>query len=93
MDDGSRERQRMTAGLDLGDKYSYLSVFWTPTAARSSKRVVCVPLPRPSGDALTLSGRSTHIPHPQASTIGIICSCLQPVFALLGLYLGDRGVL
>jgi transposase len=24
MSDGSRERPRMTAGLDLGDKYSYL---------------------------------------------------------------------
>jgi hypothetical protein len=36
MDDGSREQQRMTAGLDLGDKYE----------------------PKPSGDALTPSGRS-----------------------------------
>ena len=34
----------------------------------------------------------THIPHLQTSTIGIICSCLQPVFAVLGLYLGDQGV-
>src|SRR5215203_6968243 len=35
----------------------------------------------------------SHIPHLQTSTIGIICSCLQPVFAPLGLYLGDQGVL
>jgi hypothetical protein len=38
-------------------------------------------------------GAETHIPHLQTSTIGIICSCLQPVFAPLGLYLGDQGVL
>jgi transposase len=29
MDDGSREQQRMTAGLDLGDKYSYLCLLDT----------------------------------------------------------------
>ena len=29
MDDGSRERQKMTAGLDLGDKYSYLCLLDT----------------------------------------------------------------
>jgi transposase len=27
--DGSRERSKMTAGLDLGDKYSYLSIIDT----------------------------------------------------------------
>src|SRR5215208_7097036 len=40
-----------------------------------------------------LSVRRAHIPHLQTSTTGIICSCLQPVFAPLGLYLGDQGVL
>ena len=30
-----------------------------------------------------------HIPHLQTSTIGILCSCLQLVFAALGLDLGD----
>jgi len=34
-----------------------------------------------------------HIPHVQTSTIGIIYSCLQPVFVALGLYLGDQDVL
>ncbi|MBA3473902.1 MAG: MBL fold metallo-hydrolase [Rubrobacter sp.] len=31
----------------------------------------------------------SHIPHLQTSTIGILCSCLQLVFAALGLDLGD----
>src|SRR5215217_1396310 len=46
-----------------------------------------------SGLGIASVQHSTHIPHLQTSTIGIICSCLQPVFAPLGLYLGDQGVL
>jgi hypothetical protein len=35
--------------------------------------------------------RIAHIPHLQTSTIGIICSCLQPVFAALGYILAIRA--
>jgi hypothetical protein len=34
MSDGSSEQPKMTAGLDLGDKYSYPSASSTNTAAR-----------------------------------------------------------
>jgi hypothetical protein len=49
--DGSREQPLMTAGLDLGDKYSYSSASSIKTAARLWKRASCVPPPKPSGDA------------------------------------------
>src|SRR5215208_3770163 len=49
--------------------------------------------PITSAEGLSTGVARTHIPHLQTSTIGIICSCLQPVFAPLGLYLGDQGVL
>jgi hypothetical protein len=30
MDDGSKEQPKITAGLDIGDKYSYLCLIDTP---------------------------------------------------------------
>jgi hypothetical protein len=35
MSNGSREQMKMTAGLDLSDKYSYISASSMPKAARS----------------------------------------------------------
>jgi hypothetical protein len=32
--DGSKEHPNMTAGLDIGDNYSYPSASWTQKAAR-----------------------------------------------------------
>jgi hypothetical protein len=59
MDDGSREQQRMTAGLDLGDKYSYLCLLDTDSGEVIEEgRLLTTPEPKPSGDALTPSGRS-----------------------------------
>jgi hypothetical protein len=34
MSDGSRYQLKMTAGLDLGDKYSHLCLLWTLKVAR-----------------------------------------------------------
>jgi hypothetical protein len=34
MSDGSKDRPKITAGLDLGDKYSYLCLIDTQTAVR-----------------------------------------------------------
>ena len=50
MDDGSKQQPQMTAGLDLGDKYSYLCLIDTEVA-RLWRRVGCAPPPRPSDDA------------------------------------------
>ena len=49
--DGSKEQPKMTAGLDLGDKYSYLCASSTRRVARLWRRVGCAPPPRPSDDA------------------------------------------
>jgi hypothetical protein len=45
--DGSKEHPKMTAGLDLGDKYSYPSASSTQGAARLWKRICLLPVPRP----------------------------------------------
>ena len=57
MTDGSRATPMVTAGLDLGDKYSYLCLIDTDTGEIVEERVGCLPLPRPSGGALTPSSR------------------------------------
>jgi hypothetical protein len=58
MSDGSKHQPRVTAGLDLGDKYSYTptSASSTNTVVRWSRRGGCAPPPRPSGDASPHSG-------------------------------------
>jgi hypothetical protein len=55
MDDGSKEQPKMTAGLDLGDKYSYLCLIDTERAARLWRRVGCAQPLRPSGGASSQS--------------------------------------
>jgi hypothetical protein len=49
--DGSKDQPQMTAGLDLGDKYSYPCASSTHKAVRLWKRAGCAPPPKPSGDA------------------------------------------
>ena len=56
MSDGSTENIEMTAGLDLGDQYSYLYVLKTEKAANSSKRGGCAPPPTASFAASTPNG-------------------------------------
>jgi hypothetical protein len=36
---GNKERPKVTAGLDLGDRDTVISDFWTPTAVSRSRRV------------------------------------------------------
>jgi hypothetical protein len=49
--DSSKVQPKVTAGLDIGDKYSYPSASSTNKAARLWRRVGCARTPRPSGDA------------------------------------------
>ncbi len=49
--DGSSEQQKMTAGLDLGDKYSYLCLIDTLSGEVMEEGVGCAPPQRPSGGA------------------------------------------
>jgi hypothetical protein len=58
--DVSRDEPLMTAGLDLGDKYSYLCLIDTLRAARLSRKVGCALPHRPSDDASPPSPRSAH---------------------------------
>jgi hypothetical protein len=46
MTDSSKDQPLMTAGLDLGDKYSYPCASSINKAARWWRRGGCVPLPR-----------------------------------------------
>ena len=57
MSDGSTEQQRMTAGLDLGDKYSCLCLIDTESGELIEERAGCAPPPKPSGGASPRSGR------------------------------------
>lgn len=57
MTDGSKERPKMTAGLDLGDKYSYLCLIDQDSGEVIEEGLLCVPAPKPSGDASARSGR------------------------------------
>jgi transposase len=47
MSDGSKVQPKMTAGLDLGDKYSYPCTSSTQKAARLWRKVGCAPAPKP----------------------------------------------
>jgi hypothetical protein len=49
--DSSKVQPKVTAGLDIGDKYSYPCASSTNKAARLWRRVGCARPLRPSGDA------------------------------------------
>jgi hypothetical protein len=49
--DGSKERPKVTAGVDLGDKYSYLCLIETQSGEVIEEGLLCVQPPRPSDDA------------------------------------------
>jgi hypothetical protein len=51
MDDGSRRKPPMTVGIDLGDKYSHLCLIDTEGGEVIEEGLLCVPSPKPSGDA------------------------------------------
>jgi len=55
--DGSKQHPQTTAGLDLGDNYSYPCASSTNKAARWWRRVGCAQHPRPSEDASPKSSR------------------------------------
>jgi hypothetical protein len=50
---GNKERPRVTAGLDLGDKYSHLCLL--DTGEVMEEGLPCVPARKPSEDASLLS--------------------------------------
>jgi hypothetical protein len=54
--DGSREHPHMTAGLDLGDKYSYLCLIDQHSGEVMEEGLLCVPAPKPSSGASPQSG-------------------------------------
>jgi hypothetical protein len=49
--DGSKQRPLMTAGLDLGDNYSYLCLIDSQSGEIIEEGLLCALAPRPSGDA------------------------------------------
>jgi hypothetical protein len=49
--DGSREHPHMTAGLDLGDKYSYLCLIDQHSGEVMEEGRLHVPAPKPSSGA------------------------------------------
>jgi hypothetical protein len=51
MSDVSKEHPLMTAGLDLGDKYSHLCLIDTQSGEVIEEGLLCAPPPRPSDDA------------------------------------------
>jgi hypothetical protein len=55
--DGSKQHPHMTAGLDLGDKYSHLCLIDTESGEVMEEGLLCVPPPKPSDDASPPSGR------------------------------------
>jgi hypothetical protein len=55
MADVSKDNSRMTAGLDIGDNYSYLCASSINKVVRFWRRVGCSLPPRPSGDAFARS--------------------------------------
>ena len=54
--DGSKGQPKTTAGLDIGDKYSYPCASSIRTVARLWRKVGCAPPPRHSDDASSASG-------------------------------------
>jgi hypothetical protein len=55
--DGSKVQHKMTAGLDLGDKYSYLCLIETESGEVIEEGLLCAQPQRPSDDASLLSPR------------------------------------
>jgi hypothetical protein len=51
MNDGSKDQPNVTAGLDLGDKYSYLCLLDTESGEVMEEGLLCALPPKPSGDA------------------------------------------
>jgi hypothetical protein len=49
--DGSKQQPKMTAGLDLGDKYSYLCLIDTQSGEIMEEGLLCAPAPKPSSGA------------------------------------------
>ena len=45
--DGSKDQPLMTAGLDLGDNYSYLCLIDTVSGEVIEEGLLCAPPPRP----------------------------------------------
>ena len=45
--DGSKERPKVTAGVDLGDKYSYLCLIDQQSGEVIKEGLLCARLPRP----------------------------------------------
>jgi hypothetical protein len=45
--DGSKERPKVTAGVDLGDKYSYLCLIDQQSGEVIEEGLLCARLPRP----------------------------------------------
>jgi hypothetical protein len=54
--DGSKQQPMMTAGLDLGEKYSYLCLIDTQSDEVIEEGLLCAPAPMPSDDACPPSG-------------------------------------
>ena len=55
MSDGSKEQPKITAGLDLGDKYSYLCLIDHESGEVIEEGLLYAPPLRPSDDALAPS--------------------------------------
>jgi hypothetical protein len=49
--DGSSEQPKVTAGVDIGDKYSYLCLIDTQSGEVIEEGLLCAPPRKPSGDA------------------------------------------
>ena len=47
MSDGSKGRPKITAGLDLGDRYSYLCLVDTDSGEVIEEGLLCAPPPKP----------------------------------------------
>jgi hypothetical protein len=47
MTDVNKDNPRMTAGLDLGDRYSYLCLIDTKSGEVMEEGLLCAPPPRP----------------------------------------------
>ena len=54
--DVSKQQPKTTAGLDIGDKYSYLCLLDTVSGEVMEEGLLCAPPPRPSDDASPPSG-------------------------------------
>jgi hypothetical protein len=55
--DSSKQQPRMTAGLDIGDRYSYLCLIDTENGEVMEEGLLCAPPQKPSEDASLRSPR------------------------------------